>query len=144
MFIKLRPTALGAITQLYAGTTPDAKELNGKVSVLTSLSRLFIQSARSILFHGHELVRPEKTLWTKSWARSCFLGSRSKLLRRCSRNRRHDQVDDFGTVPVVSHFLAILLHIYSFCSLPFFCVYQLCHPRVLSMVHLLVLIVSRI
>jgi len=30
MFIKLRPTALGAITQLYAGTTPDAKELNGK------------------------------------------------------------------------------------------------------------------
>lgn len=90
MFIKMRPTALGAITQLYAGTTPDAKEVNGKVSVIASFSSLLIQSVRSILFHGHELARPEKTLWTKSWARSCFLGSGSKLLRRYSRYRRHD------------------------------------------------------
>ncbi|KAI5114717.1 hypothetical protein M0805_009885, partial [Coniferiporia weirii] len=30
VFIKLRPTALGAITQLYAGTAPNGKDLNGK------------------------------------------------------------------------------------------------------------------
>lgn len=29
-FMNLKPAALGAITQIYAGTTPDGKELNGK------------------------------------------------------------------------------------------------------------------
>ncbi|THH29485.1 hypothetical protein EUX98_g4720 [Antrodiella citrinella] len=30
LFIRLKPTALGAITQLYAGTSPEGKHLNGK------------------------------------------------------------------------------------------------------------------
>ncbi|KAH8110191.1 NAD-binding protein [Phellopilus nigrolimitatus] len=29
-FIKMRPTSMGAITQLYAGTSPEGKDLNGK------------------------------------------------------------------------------------------------------------------
>ena len=37
MFIKLYPTAQGAITQLYAGTAPEGKDLNGKVTALYSL-----------------------------------------------------------------------------------------------------------
>ena len=32
-FLKIRPTAIGAITQLYAGTAPEAKDLNGKVTI---------------------------------------------------------------------------------------------------------------
>ena len=33
-FLKIRPTAIGAITQLYAGTAPEAKDLNGKVTII--------------------------------------------------------------------------------------------------------------
>lgn len=31
VFIKLQPVSMGAITQLYAGTSPEAKAHNGKV-----------------------------------------------------------------------------------------------------------------
>lgn len=102
-----------------------------------------VQSAGSILFHGHELARPVKTLRTKSWARSCMLGLRSKLLRLCSRNRRYDQAVIFQNSPQLcfTHSvicLAVLLHIYSFCSFTFFClnISQRCYPHVLPCAHL--------
>lgn len=118
MFIKLRPTALGAITQLYAGTTPDAKELNGKVSVL---ALFFVIAGFNLLSVSHSMGTnwqcPRRRYGREAEREAVFLarGANCSGIANSSCAMIKLSSSPFVSQSVIC--LAILLHIYSFLPL---------------------------
>ena len=78
MRVVLYPTPRGALTQLWAGTSPETASLNGKASTSSSPANNETYVVRcSISSHGRGLVNLAAT--TQGLGESCGLGSRNRL-----------------------------------------------------------------
>jgi hypothetical protein len=78
----LYSTAQGALTQLYAGTSPEGVEFNGKVSKPDEWRKLTMTSAlhpSSISGHGRALSSPSPPHKILNLGSSCGHGLRSRL-----------------------------------------------------------------
>ena len=81
----LYETPFGVLTQLYAGTIPEAASLNGKVGLLYRAAAWGTERLSSTSFPGHASVQRWRRHKTPSSARSFGTGSRSRS-RTCDGN----------------------------------------------------------
>ena len=105
MRVLLYPTPQGALTQLWAGTSPDSASLNGEVSTSSSPTTNETHVVRrSILSRGRGLANLAAT--TQTLGESFGLGSKSRLrIYRKSLTIVLVDPDVFYTLlPVASYF----------------------------------------
>jgi hypothetical protein len=81
---SLHDPSYGALTQLWAGTSPEGKDMNGKVCPASATRCCIVHSDKSWIWVisisslGLALVRPEKTVKTPPLAKNFGLGWRSR------------------------------------------------------------------
>lgn len=74
------PAPQGALTQLWAGTSPDTADLNGKVSASSSRTTNDVYGVRcSILSHGRGLANLGATIQNLGKSFGLGLKSRSRM-----------------------------------------------------------------